>query len=295
MPLLSIQSLGKRYAGFELFPLSFELEEGQILSLVGESGSGKTTLLRLLAGFESPDCGQIRLKGKNLAFVPPEKRGIGMVFQDYALFPHLNIAKNIAFGLGKLSSGARKARVEEMMNLTGLSSLAQKYPHQLSGGEQQRAALARALAPSPALLLLDEPFSNLDALIHEQLRDELSQMLRKQGTTAIFVTHDVDDACAISDQMLVMYRGRMLQAGCPDELMHAPADPYVARLMQTAHPQLLRLRKEGFKTQPWQGAVFAAENPAQTRLIERREVPGGEEITLFIPAESADKERISRK
>jgi iron(III) transport system ATP-binding protein len=186
--------------------LTFSIKQGEIAGLLGDSGSGKSTILRLISGLEKPNKGSIKVNNevyvnKN-TFIPAEKRKIGMVFQDYALFPHLTVEKNIAFGLGKMSKNDVKKRVIKMLELVGLTDKATKYPHELSGGEQQRIALARSIAPGPKLLLLDEPFSNLDASIKSRIRNELYQIIKKSNITAIFVTHDKEDAYAISDQII---------------------------------------------------------------------------------------------
>jgi iron(III) transport system ATP-binding protein len=232
---LRFEAVEKRFAGFSLGPISFSLGEGDILSLVGESGSGKTTLLRLAAGFEMPDGGRIwlreRLAAGGGAWMPPEQRRIGVVFQDYALFPHLSVAKNIRFGIHRLPASEQQRRTQELLDLVGLPGCAHKYPHQLSGGEQQRVALARALAPRPGVLLLDEPFSNLDALTKAQLRTEAPRMIREAGIPALFITHDIGDACLFSDRLLVLYQGKLLQEGSPQALRQSPAHPYVAALM----------------------------------------------------------------
>jgi iron(III) transport system ATP-binding protein len=189
--------------------LSFKLEEGQIGCLLGASGSGKTTALRVLAGFVKPSAGSIVLAGQVLAsdrhFTAPEERGIGIVFQDYGLFPHLNVLKNVTFGLHKKWRRSEQLQVaEEMLELVGLNGLGERFPHELSGGQQQRVALARALAPAPRLLLLDEPFSNLDPDLRERLAQELRILLKRRNTTALLVTHDQYEAFALADQVGVL-------------------------------------------------------------------------------------------
>lgn len=186
--------------------LTFSMSKGEIVGIVGESGSGKSTLLRLIAGLETPAEGRIRISDRTVvdeqSFIPPEQRGVGMVFQDYALFPHLTVAKNIEFGLHRLSRSERKARVQEMIELVQLTDLEERYPHELSGGQQQRVALARALAPKPSLLLMDEPFSNLDAELKASIRDELRQILKKANMTCLFVSHDQQDVDTICDRSI---------------------------------------------------------------------------------------------
>ena len=214
--------------------LSLRVAEGEILALLGPSGCGKTTTLRLVAGLEHPDAGTITLRGRVVAgpdrAVPPEERGVGIVFQDYALFPHLAVADNVAFGLPR---GAR-GRVDEVLDLVGLGGFGARYPHELSGGQQQRVALARALAPAPALMLLDEPFSNLDADLRAQMRDEVERILRESRTTAVFVTHDQEEAFTLADRVGVLHAGRIEQVATPQELYHRPATRFVAAFVGAA-------------------------------------------------------------
>lgn len=190
---------------------NLEISQGEIISILGESGSGKSTILRLLCGLETPSKGTIAINGHVMTddrrFVLPEKRGIGMVFQDYALFPHMTVAENIQFGLKGYGRKAKKQRVNEVLELVNMSAYAKRYPHELSGGQQQRIALARALAPKPSLLLLDEPFSNLDADLQIKIRSELKDIIKKTGITSIFVTHDREDSKAIADRIITMRDG----------------------------------------------------------------------------------------
>ncbi|RCS59772.1 ABC transporter ATP-binding protein [Parvibium lacunae] len=212
--------------------LSLNLQAGEIGCLLGPSGCGKTTLLRAIAGFQKVQAGEIRLRGNVIAsahhHTPPEHRQIGLVFQEYALFPHLTIADNVAFGLQRLLKPARQARVDAMLSLVGLSAHAHKFPHELSGGQQQRVALARALAPQPTLLLLDEPFSNLDVALRERLSLEVRNILKEANATAILVTHDQQEAFAVADQVGVMHEGRILQWDTPYHLYHQPNSRFVA-------------------------------------------------------------------
>ena len=216
--------------------LSLSLEGGQIACLLGASGCGKTTVLRAIAGFEPLDEGEIRLAGRVLSTVggqvEPEHRRVGMMFQDYALFPHLTVAQNVAFGLRRLSAKARAQTVREMLALTDLDGLGNRYPHQLSGGQQQRVALARALAPEPQLLLLDEPFSNLDIDAREKLAFELRDILKAAGRTALLVTHNQAEAFAIADRIGVMQDRTLAQWDSPYGLHHHPATPEIAAFIR---------------------------------------------------------------
>ncbi|MCO4891771.1 ABC transporter ATP-binding protein [Cupriavidus sp. WGtm5] len=212
--------------------LSFAVVRGHIACLLGPSGCGKTTVLRAIAGFEPLQDGRIVLDGQTVsssgALLAPEQRRIGMVFQDYALFPHLDVAANVGFGLTRASRTERAARVDEVLQLVGLDGAGRQYPHELSGGQQQRVALARALAPRPELLLLDEPFSNLDVDLRERLSLEVRAILKAQGTTAILVTHDQHEAFAMADEIGVMHDGVIEQWGSAHDLYHRPASRFVA-------------------------------------------------------------------
>src|SRR5688572_7017888 len=231
--LLEVENLRHAYGEQEVVrALSFSITRGAIGCLLGPSGCGKTTVLRCIAGFESVREGEIRLAGRLVSgpgvMLPPEKRRIGMVFQDYALFPHLSVAGNIAFGLHAAAADERTARVQELATLVGLSSALAKYPHEISGGQQQRVALARALAPRPELLLLDEPFSNLDVDLRERLSLEVRDIIRASGATAILVTHDQHEAFAMADEIGVLHQGRIQQWDTAYNLYHRPANRFVA-------------------------------------------------------------------
>ena len=218
--------------------VTLSVSRGEILALLGPSGSGKTTLLRLIAGFEAPDSGTVAIADRVVAdarvTVPPEQRGVGIVFQGYALFPHLSVERNVAFGLHGLEPGGRRARVGELLELVGLPALAHRYPHELSGGQQQLVALARALAPAPAVLLLDEPFSNLDADLRGEMRQDVETILRAIGTTVVFVTHAQDEAFAIADRVGVLNHGRLEQLDRPETVYHRPATRFVAEFVGSA-------------------------------------------------------------
>jgi iron(III) transport system ATP-binding protein len=242
MNLLEVRNVEKTYRRGDapaVKGVSFDVGEGRILALVGESGSGKTTLLRILAGLETVDSGEVLLDGKVIAEagggLPAEKRGIGLVFQHHALFPHLTVEKNVLFGVKKLPKRQQTRLLEELMDLVGLRGFEQRFPHELSGGERQRVALARALAPNPRLLLMDEPFSSLDARLRQTVRDETRTILKKRGTTAVFVTHDTGDALAVADGIVVLRKGLVQQIGAPPEVYHAPANAYVASFFGTCN------------------------------------------------------------
>lgn len=212
--------------------ISFSAREGEILCLLGPSGCGKTTILRAIAGFEPVRSGEIFLSGRLVSSshetVPTESRRVGMVFQEYALFPHLRVAENIAFGLHHLPRAERKTRVQEMLTLTGLDGFERRYPHELSGGQQQRVALSRALVQNPVVLLLDEPFSNLDPDMASRMRQDLHMLLRRMKTTTILVTHDHEEAFAMADRIAVLNKGCLEQMDTPELIYHVPSTPFVA-------------------------------------------------------------------
>ncbi len=228
---LSLRGVTRTYGTVEaLAGVDLDVAGGELFCLLGPSGSGKTTLLRLVAGFEPPDAGGIAIAGKAMERVPPERRGIGVVFQDYALFPHRSVADNVGFGLRmrKVGRPERQARVAEMLDLVGLGDVAGRRPGTLSGGQRQRVALARALAPSPSLLLLDEPLANLDRRLRESLRQELRRVHDRVGVTTVLVTHDQEEALTLADRIGIMRDGVLEQVGTPDELWRQPASRFVA-------------------------------------------------------------------
>ncbi|HXV68063.1 MAG TPA: ABC transporter ATP-binding protein [Nitrospira sp.] len=212
--------------------ISFSAQEGEILCLLGPSGCGKTTILRAIAGFEPVQTGEIFLSGRRVSTssetIPTEERRVGMVFQEYALFPHLRVADNIAFGLRHLSRAERRCRVHEMLQLTGMEGFERRYPHELSGGQQQRVALSRALVQNPVVLLLDEPFSNLDPDMAGRMRQEIHGLLRRMKTTTVLVTHDHEEAFAMADRIAVLNQGVLEQLDSPESIYHLPATPFVA-------------------------------------------------------------------
>jgi iron(III) transport system ATP-binding protein len=227
-------NLTKSFGGVEVVSnVNLELARGDILALLGPSGGGKTTTLRLIAGFETPDSGTIEVEDDIVAgpnfLLPPEKRRVGMVFQDYALFPHMNVVNNVRFGLP--NDDGRDKRVAEVLDIVGLTNQSLKWPHELSGGQQQRVALARALAPNPVVVLMDEPFSNLDAALRDMVRNEVKQILRNAQASAIFVTHDQDEAFGLADQVAIMLGSTVVQTGTPEEVYVAPVNLDVARFL----------------------------------------------------------------
>lgn len=230
--VLDIDNLDKSFDGNTVIQdFSISVYEGELLTLLGPSGCGKTTILRLIAGLERPDSGIVRLNGNNVigdSFVSPEDRDVGIVFQDFALFPHLTIRENIEFGLNGDSATDRSDRVDELLDLVGLTDHDEKYPDALSGGQQQRVALARSLAPEPKLLLLDEPFSNLDVDLRVEMREEVRRILKEAGVTAVSVTHDQEEAMSISDRVAVMSDGNIQQIGTPESVFQRPTSRFVA-------------------------------------------------------------------
>jgi len=239
---VDVSNLTKRFGATKAVDdVSFSVAEGEFVALLGPSGSGKTTVLRMLAGLERPDEGRISVHGRPVfggrREVPAEERDIGMVFQDYALWPHMTVAQNIAFGLRlrRFTRRDRDTRVAEALSLVHLDGLDARFPDQLSGGQQQRVAIARAMATRPRLLLLDEPLSNLDAALREEMRGELVRLLKAQGITAIYVTHDRIEALAMADQIVVMRDGRVAQIGAPEDLYARPATLFIAGFLGAAN------------------------------------------------------------
>lgn len=240
-PVLALHQVSKSFQhGVPVLrDISFAVESGKTVCLLGPSGCGKTTLLRLIAGFEQPDAGEIhlikRLVSRPGLVVPPEQRHVGMVFQDYALFPHMTVGQNIQFGLFRWPVAWRRARLRAMLRLVDLEGMAGRYPHELSGGQQQRVALARALAPEPQLLLLDEPFSNLDVHLRQQLRQEVQAILLQAGITTVLVTHDQEEALSLADKLAVIDQGCLAQYATPDTIIQHPQTRFVAQFVGLGH------------------------------------------------------------
>lgn len=232
-PALTLSGVGRQFGAVRaLDDVSLDVHAGEIICLVGHSGCGKTSLLRIIAGIDAPDSGTLTMGGKTLVgpsvFIEPEKRNVGVVFQDYALFPHLTVNENILFGLRRIPRDEANARAAELLELVSLSHMADRYPHMLSGGEQQRVALIRALAPNPHLLLMDEPFSNLDRGLRAWVRRETVALLRELGTTAIIVTHEAEEALSTGDSVVLMRSGKVVQSGPARELHDRPTNRYAA-------------------------------------------------------------------
>ncbi|CAA9544197.1 MAG: Putrescine transport ATP-binding protein PotA [uncultured Thermoleophilia bacterium] len=310
-PALRIAGLRRSYGRVVAVDgIDLELRPGEMLTLLGPSGCGKTTVLRLVAGLEPPDAGTIEIAGRRVAgpggSVPPERRNVGMVFQDYALFPHLSVADNIGYGIRR--DPDRAVRVAELLELVSLPDAGERMPHELSGGMQQRVAIARALAPRPDVILLDEPFSNLDAALRTQLRGDLREILRAAGASAVLVTHDQEEALTLGDRMAVMVRGRIEQCAPPEIVYGEPATPFVATFVGTANlvhadcrlgvgmTRLGPIRLVGPAARPQGGALAvirpehveleeAADGPAEVdawRVVRRRFT--GSEILLEVAA-----------
>jgi len=242
--VIRLENVRKAYPDFGV-DLDFSVEKGELVSLLGPSGSGKTTTLRIIAGFERPDTGRILLNGSDVTDLDPADRRIGFVFQDYTLFPHLDVAGNIAFGLKGRPRSEIEKRVGEFLALTGLAGYGRRRVHTLSGGEQQRVALARALAAEPLVLMLDEPFSSIDGVLRRELKEEILRLQREVGVTTIFITHDREEALSISDRIVLLREGRIEQSGAPRELYERPLNSFVASF--TGQANFIEGEFRGFK------------------------------------------------
>ncbi|MGZ9586970.1 ABC transporter ATP-binding protein [Paenibacillus marinisediminis] len=231
MYMIGLENVEKHFAGHPVVhPLSLTIDEGEFLTLLGPSGCGKTTILRMIAGFEQPTSGIIRLDGEDVTQLPPNKRNLNLVFQHYALFPHMTVQENIQFGLKmkKIPAAEQKERIAEAIRLTQLTAFANRYPHQLSGGQQQRVAIARAIANKPKVLLLDEPLGALDLQLRKNLQAELKQLQRSLGITFVYVTHDQEEAMMMSDRIVIMNNGRIEQVGSPKVIYERPETLFAA-------------------------------------------------------------------
>ena len=239
---VEMKNINKTFDGFHASrDVTFGIEKGSLVALLGPSGSGKTTILRMIAGLDKPDSGDILIDGTRVNDIPGSKRGIGFVFQNYALFRYMTVAGNIGFGLEiqKKSKAEIKSRVEELLELISMKDLGKRYPHQLSGGQRQRVAFARALAPNPHLLLLDEPFAAIDAKVRRELRTWLREMIERVGVTSIFVTHDQEEAMEVADTIIVTNQGQVEQIGTPEEICMHPATDFVNEFIDTARYEAL--------------------------------------------------------
>ena len=262
MSYVELKNINKEYNGFHANKdVSFTVEKGSLSALLGPSGSGKTTILRIIAGLEIPTSGEVWIDGKCVNGMSPAERGIGFVFQSYALFRHMTVYENIAFGLDiqKKNKSEVKERVDELISLTGLTGLEDRYPNQLSGGQRQRVAFARALAPNPSLLLLDEPFAAIDSKVRKELRQWLREMIYKVGITSIFVTHDQDEAVEVADQIIVTNEGRVEQSGSPSDIYKNPQTPFVAKFIGDGTVITNYYNIPGFEKGDYTGAVIRPE------------------------------------
>ncbi len=259
MSAIELSQLRKTFPGCTgpaVYDLDLSIRDGEIITLLGPSGCGKTTTLRMIAGFEKADRGRIAIGGQPVSdggiWIPPEKRDVGMVFQDYALFPHLTVEENVGFGYREQD---RTVRIDDVLRLVNMADLKKRYPHELSGGQQQRVALARALARRPAVVLLDEPFSNLDADLREQMRVEVKRILKEAHTTAILVSHDQKDALSISDRIVVMEAGTVVQVGTPREIYQYPENRFVATFVGRTNLLQGVIGRDGFSVETMLGTI----------------------------------------
>ncbi len=292
--MLEVEGASKRYgAVVALGGVNLRAGEGEFVTLLGPSGCGKSTLLGVIAGTIEPDAGEVRVAGARLDLLPAEKRNLGMVFQSYALFPHMRVRDNVAFGLRmrRVPNSELERRVRGALELVGLEAMASRYPRALSGGQQQRVALARAVVIEPSLLLLDEPLSNLDARLREGLRDELRALQRRVGTTSVYVTHDQAEAMALSDRIVVMRAGRVVEEGTPVELYRAPRHRFTAEFLGNtnlipaiAEPGALRLPWSEAVPNPrdLRGPVLLSVRPEDVRLEARPDGRGEVEGATFL-------------
>ena len=274
MTFIRIQNVSKSYGQTQaVIELNLDIPKSAITVLLGRSGCGKTTTLRLVAGLEKPDSGNMWIGEQqvsgNQVWVSATQRQIGMVFQDYALFPHLTVAQNIGFGLSNLKATDRKGRIANLLDLVGLMGMEDRYPHQLSGGQQQRVALARALAPSPNVILLDEPFSNLDASLRQSMREEVRSILREAEVTTVFVTHDQEEALRLADKLVIMDGGQVLQSGVPENVYRYPASLQVAQFLAKVN------------VLPGEAKQGMVETPLGSLRLHNPDLVGAVDVVLF--------------
>lgn len=294
MPKLELRGLRKTYERVvALHEATLEVKDGEFLTLLGPSGCGKTTLLRMIAGITEADQGEVWLAGKRIDTLPPEARNIGMVFQSYALFPHMTVFNNLAFGLKMrgVTRGDIKKRVQDALHLVNLTDYAERFPRQLSGGQQQRVALARAIVIEPALLLLDEPLSNLDAKLRDNLRHDLRELQQKLGITSIYVTHDQSEALALSDRIVVMNEGRIVEIGTPRELYQEPRSRFAAEFLGSTNLIEVELMS-GVLQLPWgeslpysgqqRGKALLSVRPEELTVIADARGQGSIESVTFL-------------
>jgi iron(III) transport system ATP-binding protein len=268
---------------------TLHIARGQFVALLGPSGCGKTTLLRLIAGFEVPDAGSIAVAGRTVAggaWVPPERRAVAMVFQDYALFPHLTVEQNVGFGVARRR---RARRVADVLGLVGLRGLEGRYPHELSGGQQQRVALARALAPEPAVVLLDEPWSNIDPLRRAAMREDVAAILRAANVTVVLVTHDREEAFSVADRIALMHDGRVEQTGTPEEVYYEPASRWSADFVGAANVLAGRIVGDRVETAFGRFPVRGANGKSAAAIVVRPE------LLELVPDETGDAEVVARE
>lgn len=269
---VELKNINKNFGSFKASDdVSFGIEKGKLIGLLGPSGSGKTTILRMIAGLETPDSGEIIIDGKVVNNIPASQRGIGFVFQNYALFRYMTVYDNIAFGLKvlKQDNAAIKARVTELVKLIGLEGLEKRYPSQLSGGQRQRVAFARALAPNPQLLLLDEPFAAIDAKVRQELRSWLKDMICKLGVTSIFVTHDQDEAIEVADEIIITNKGRVEQIGSPAQVYRNPETSFAASFF--GQPSIFKDYSKFHTFDEVEGAENAIVRPEFVKVTKKNE------------------------
>jgi iron(III) transport system ATP-binding protein len=289
--MICVHGVSKRFGAVEaVVDAGLCVERGELVALLGPSGCGKTTLLRLVAGFEHPDAGEVRIGDVQVAgggaWVPPERRRVGMVFQDYALFPHLSVAENVGFGVARRRRGRRLA---DLLELVGLEGYEERYPHELSGGQQQRVALARALAPEPSVVLLDEPWSNIDPLLRGSMRDDLAAILRPLDVTVVLVTHDREEAFSLADRIALMRAGTIVQNGSPEELYLRPADRWAAEFVGAGNFLPGRLDGDVVETRVGRFPVVARNGAVDVDVLVRPE------LLVLRPDPSGEAEVVARE